>query len=180
MGNGWLEEHLTHEGWRIQSLDPNESAIRRLKTRGLKASTGFIEALRYRNNIFDVIFCSEVLEHLSSNQMQDGIKEIFRVLRPGGYLLGTVPFQENLSDNEVVCPNCGEVFHRWGHQQDFDQRKLKEIFPEDSKKLVIKLRLFISWRGLNSKRRVATFVKLLLFYLGSHGSNEALYFQVRK
>lgn len=180
VGNGWLEEHLTHEGWKIQSLDPNESAIRRLKTRGLKASTGFIEALPYKSNIFDVVFCSEVLEHLSRDQMESGLQEMFRVLKPDGYLLGTVPSQEKLSDNEIVCPRCGEIFHRWGHMQDFDKKRLREIFLKDSKILIIKPKLFISWQGLNLKRRIAVFIKVLLFYMGSHGSNETLYFQVKK
>jgi len=112
--------------------------------------------------------------------MEVGLKEILRVLKPGGYLLGTVPSQEDLSDNEVICPNCGQIFHRWGHQQNFDQTSLDNIFPNGLKVMVIKPKLFISWRGLNLKRRVATFIKLLLFYLDSHGSNETLYFQLRK
>jgi SAM-dependent methyltransferase len=179
VGNGWLEDQLIHEGWRIRSLDPNRSSLKRLKTKSVIANVGLIEALPYKSGIFDVVFCSEVLEHLSERQLDEGVKEVFRVLKPGGYFLGTVPHKENLEDNKVVCPDCGKIFHRWGHQQNFDETKLAALFQQGMT-LLLKRRLFVSWRGLNLKRRVAAFIKLWLFYLGSHGSNEALYFQVRK
>jgi ubiquinone/menaquinone biosynthesis C-methylase UbiE len=179
VGSGFLEQHLVSKGWRVRSLDPTESAIQKLRQMGIEADMGFIEALPYEDDTFDVVFCSEILEHLSAGQIKTGLKESFRVLKPGGYLIGTVPFQENLQDNEVVCPNCGKIFHRWGHQQNFDETKLAAWFQHGTT-LLLKRRLFISWRGLNLKRRVAAFIKLLLLYLGSHGSNETLYFQVRK
>jgi SAM-dependent methyltransferase len=180
VGGGWLEDHLIRVGWTVRSLDPNESVMARLKEKGIIGNVGDVEALPYRDRVFDVVFCSEILEHLSRNQMERGLKEIFRVLRPGGYLLGTVPSQENLDDNEVICPNCGQIFHRWGHQQHFGQTNLSNIFPAGVKRTVVVPRLFISWRGMNLKRKIAAFMKLLLFYLGSHGSNETLYFQVKK
>lgn len=180
VGDGWLEDHLIHLGWEVRSLDPSESAVNRLKRKGIHANVGCIEALPYKSDMFDVVFCSEVLEHLFKDQMRRGLREILRVLKPNGYLLGTVPSQENLDDNQVICPNCGEIFHRWGHQQQFDHKNLANIFPEDLKVLMIKQILFINWKGLNLKRKVAAFIKLLLFYLDSHGSNETLYFQIRK
>jgi SAM-dependent methyltransferase len=180
IGNGWLEEYLIQKGWKIRSLDPIEGAVKMLRKGGIEADVANIEALPYRDGIFDVIFCSEVLEHLSNQQMEIGIKEVFRVLKIGGYFLGTVPYKENLHDNKVICPDCGKIFHRWGHQQDFDEIKLKKIFPDGLAMVLVKPKLFIDWQGLNIKRKVAAFIKLILFYLGSHGSNETLYFQIKK
>ena len=180
IGNGWLEEYLIQKGWKIRSLDPIEGAVKMLRKGGIEADVANIEALPYRDGIFDVIFCSEVLEHLSNQQMEIGIKEVFRVLKIGGYFLGTVPYKENLHDNKVICPDCGKIFHRWGHQQDFDEIKLKKIFPDGLAMVLVKPKLFITWQGLNIKRKVAAFIKLILFYLGSHGSNETLYFQIKK
>jgi ubiquinone/menaquinone biosynthesis C-methylase UbiE len=154
--------------------------MKRLRKKGLEADVGCIEALPYKDKTFDVVFCSEVLEHLSSEQLEIGLKEVCRVLKPEGYFIGTVPDQENLNDNIVICPGCGHIFHRWGHQQWFDQKGLYELFPKCWEILVVKTKLFINWKGLNLKRRVAAFIKLLLFYLGSHGSNETLYFLVKK
>ena len=44
----------------------------------------------YANSSFDVVLCSQVLEHsFSPDQL---LNEVFRVLRPGGVLLLTIPF----------------------------------------------------------------------------------------
>lgn len=46
--------------------------------------------LSLRSDFFDWVVCSEVLEHV--DQPSKVLQEIFRVLRPGGNLLITVPF----------------------------------------------------------------------------------------
>ncbi len=48
-----------------------------------------LTAVPMRDNLFDIVLCSEVLEHISD----DGIAmdELRRVMAPGGYLLVTVP-----------------------------------------------------------------------------------------
>lgn len=48
-----------------------------------------IEKLTYPDNSFDLVLHTEVLEHV--NQPMKAIKECVRILKPGGYLLFTVP-----------------------------------------------------------------------------------------
>jgi SAM-dependent methyltransferase len=179
-GAGLLEELLIRQGWSVRSLDPSENAIKRLREKGIGGTVGRIEALPYEDGFFDVVFCSEVLEHLSDSELDRAMREIIRVLKPGGYLLGTVPYKENLKENEVICPECGKTFHRWGHHQQFDHEKLRNTFGKSFKVSAIRPMLFIHWRKLNLKRKVAAFIKLFLLFIGSHGSNETLYFEIRK
>jgi SAM-dependent methyltransferase len=180
VGDGLLEERLLRQGWSVRSLDPTENAIKRLREKGIEGTVGRIEALPYKDSLFDVVFCSEVLEHLSDSELDRAIREIIRVLKVGGYLLGTVPYKENLEENEVICPDCGKIFHRWGHHQHFDHEKLRNTFGKSFKVSAIRPMLFINWRKLNLKRKTAAFIKLVLLFIGSHGSNEALYFEIRK
>jgi SAM-dependent methyltransferase len=180
VGSGFLEEVLLREGWSVRSVDPDEEVINKLQKKGREGDVGTIEALPYEASTFDVVFCSEVLEHLSAEETDAGLREICRVLKAGGLLLGTVPDRENLNDNIVVCPDCGQVFHRWGHQQHFDRRRLANLFSEVLTAVLVKPKLFIRWDGLTLKRRIAAVIKLVLFSLGSHGSNETLYFIARK
>lgn len=126
-GNGWLEIEARKYGLETISLDPSMIAIERVAKQCVKGLVGRIETTPYRDGTFDVVFCSEVLEHLTESQMHAGLDEIGRVLSPGGYLIGSVPFNETLVKSRVVCPDCGKVFHRWGHLQSFDVQSMTRI-----------------------------------------------------
>ena len=67
---------------------------------------------------------SEVLEHLTNEIMRLALAEIRRVLVPDGEIIGTVPCEENLGDGMVICPHCGEIFHKVGHCQSFSSRTM--------------------------------------------------------
>jgi ubiquinone/menaquinone biosynthesis C-methylase UbiE len=46
--------------------------------------------LKFGDNLFDTVFTSQVMEHVE--QPQQMLNETFRVLKPGGYLILSVPF----------------------------------------------------------------------------------------
>lgn len=127
IGNGWLERRCHSAGWQVHAIDPNARAVAALAVDGVLAQSGTIAALPYAEQTFDAVFCSEVLEHLPDDGLAHGLAELTRVLKPGGWLFGTVPFRENLAINMVVCPRCGELFHRWGHHQSFDRARMDAI-----------------------------------------------------
>ena len=130
IGNGWLERRCLEAGWRVEALDPNERAVETLRQAGVAARTGRITALPQEPKSLDVVFCSEVLEHLDDDELEKGLAEIGRTLKPGGRLIGTVPYREDLSAGMVVCPECGIRFHRWGHRQSFDRGKIEQLFDD--------------------------------------------------
>jgi SAM-dependent methyltransferase len=51
--------------------------------------TAFGEALPFRTGVFDAVICTEVLEHVP--EPGDFLREVVRVMRPGGVLLLTTP-----------------------------------------------------------------------------------------
>jgi SAM-dependent methyltransferase len=55
-----------------------------------RASCQNIEALTYADNSFDFVITEDVFEHV--RYPEKGFREIFRVLRPRGYHVFTVPF----------------------------------------------------------------------------------------
>jgi len=180
VGNGWLEKRCLEQGWKTYSLDPSQEAIRSLETIGIKGEVGYIEKNPYAENFFDVVFCSEVIEHLSDEQVNLGLLEIERVLKKSGVLIGTVPYKENLLDNQVVCPKCGEIFHKWGHQQSFDIKSLIEIFPNNLSVEKVSIECFVDWESLNWKGILSSSVKKGVSMFGIHGSGENLFFMVKK
>ncbi|HIM22046.1 MAG TPA: class I SAM-dependent methyltransferase, partial [Gammaproteobacteria bacterium] len=50
---------------------------------------GSIQHLPFKDNLYDAVICSEVLEHLES--LDSAVSEIVRVLKPGGVLAVSVP-----------------------------------------------------------------------------------------
>jgi SAM-dependent methyltransferase len=54
------------------------------------AITGSLEVMPFQENTFDTIICNAVLEHVVSIDLV--LKELHRVLKPGGCLTASVPF----------------------------------------------------------------------------------------
>lgn len=67
----------------IEGLDPNYSSDR--------VRTGSLLSLPYEDRTFDRALCLDVLEHLAYEEQPRALGELFRVLRPGGELLVSVP-----------------------------------------------------------------------------------------
>jgi SAM-dependent methyltransferase len=180
VGDGWLERQCAATGWKTFALDPSPGAIARLADSGACGAIGMIEHLPWADDVFDVVFCSEVLEHLSKEQTNNGLREIARILKPGGLLLGTVPANENLGEGQVVCPHCGSVFHRNGHLQSYDLAGLRSIFPPALHLNSARSDYFYDWATLNWKGRLLALIKKSLLLGGIHGVNENIYFAACK
>ena len=67
----------------IEGIDPNYSSNR--------VRNGSVLGLPYPKGSFDRALCLDVLEHLSYEQQPVAFGELFRVLKPGGELLVSVP-----------------------------------------------------------------------------------------
>lgn len=81
----------------------------------------------YSDNCFDVITCTETLEHVPENEIITILQELNRVLKPCGILLITTPFVEDLKRESVYCPFCDSEFHKWQHLRSFSIEDMKEL-----------------------------------------------------
>lgn len=179
VGRGGLEAILLKKGVQVSSLDPGENAIDRLRKQfglGEQAKVGYSQAIPFPDHQFDIVVMSEVLEHLSDDVLVATLAEVQRVLKVGGRFVGTVPADENLLDNRVVCPHCGERFHRWGHLQSFSDERLSTILKEQFQSVKIARHFFGEVRTLNWKGRLGWAFKKLLMGLGVKGSGESFSF----
>jgi SAM-dependent methyltransferase len=86
---------------------------------------GDITALRYADNSFDYFLCFHVLEHVMADVK--AIREIFRVLRPGGQAILQVPIDYSLADTvEYGKPNPFETGHVRRYSDSGFARRLAE------------------------------------------------------
>src|SRR6187431_3360324 len=67
----------------ITGVDANYSSAR--------VTTGSVTALPFPDASFDRALCLDVLEHLAYEEQPRALAELFRVLRPGGELLVSIP-----------------------------------------------------------------------------------------
>jgi SAM-dependent methyltransferase len=82
--------------------------------------------LPYADGSFDVVVCSEVLEHVSDNKA--AVTELVRVLKPGGELVVTVPrFLP-----ERVCWALSAAYHRepGGHIRIYRKGELLKLLED--------------------------------------------------
>ncbi|HEY3770524.1 MAG TPA: class I SAM-dependent methyltransferase [Candidatus Angelobacter sp.] len=175
-GSGHLEQFAKQKSWQVLSVDPDAQSVDRLKTSGVDARCGTIESLPIASESVHVVVSTEVFEHLRPDTMDTGLKEIQRVLAPGGALIGTVPYRERLSDNEAYCPHCKMAFHRWGHHQSFDELTMKSALEKYFSIRKVGPVFFAPWNVLDWKGKLSVSARLAFSFLGIHGSTSNLLF----
>ena len=94
---------------------------------GITAVQGDVTGLRFADNAFDTVFCSEVLEHVPPEKLQQACNEIVRVA--SRYAVIGVPYRQDLRANRTHCLRCGAVNPTTGHLNRFDRQRLTALFP---------------------------------------------------
>ena len=89
---------------------------------------GDIQSLPFKDNAYDAVICSEVLEHLES--LDNAVSEIVRVLKPGGVLAVSVP----RFIPELICWKLSSEYSKTpgGHVRIFRQKNLKQLIQNES------------------------------------------------
>jgi SAM-dependent methyltransferase len=74
----------------VRGVDQSSYAIRLCEEKGLGGvDLGDICALPFADGSFDLVLATDIIEHVDDDLL--ALRELHRVLRPGGYLLLTVP-----------------------------------------------------------------------------------------
>lgn len=68
-----------------------------------------VQGLTYHDGAFDLVTSTEVFEHVPDDRR--GFGEIYRVLKPGGYFVLTVPLADQDATVERACLRGGEIVH---------------------------------------------------------------------
>jgi SAM-dependent methyltransferase len=86
---GALLLHLRERGWDARGVEISPAAEYARERRGLDVRSLPLEENRFPGGFFDAVLASHLIEHL--NAPSDFVKEVYRVLRPGGRFFVSTP-----------------------------------------------------------------------------------------
>ena len=87
---------------------------------------GDVTALAFADNAFDMVVCSQVIEHIEPALLQKACDELSRVA--GRFVLIAVPYRQDVRVGRMTCAACGGRNHPYGHRSSFDEEKLQALF----------------------------------------------------
>ena len=113
-GNGELLLNLDNGKYDLYGVDLSDKRVLRLVSHGINAVSSRVEKIPFDDRTMDVISCLECLEHVFDPTIV--LKEIVRVLKSGGRLLISVPYQANCESET--------------HVRQWDERRLFSLLEE--------------------------------------------------
>ncbi|MBI2037829.1 MAG: class I SAM-dependent methyltransferase [Candidatus Magasanikbacteria bacterium] len=88
-GTGAVLEQMASNNFLVSGIDMNDTALEYCRQKGFSVEKGFADRMPYSAETFDIVFALDVLEHLDNPEL--AVKEVRRVLKPGGLFIVTVP-----------------------------------------------------------------------------------------
>jgi len=96
-GVGTISLKLKERGFNVFGIDFSSVAIEKVREKGINALKIDLdkEGIKFEDNFFDIVWAGDVIEHVFDPIFV--LKEINRVLAPGGLLLCTIPYDLRIS-----------------------------------------------------------------------------------
>jgi 2-polyprenyl-3-methyl-5-hydroxy-6-metoxy-1,4-benzoquinol methylase len=156
-GGAWLAKELIPQGKKVMSMDiSTTNPIRAVELVASENHFGLVADvfhLPIQPNSFDCIVASEIIEHVKDPELF--LACLFNVLKPGGTLIVTTPFNESIQQS--LCIHCNQLTPHNAHIHSFTAEKIKSIAPKLAGKLKTKT--------FNSKVLVNLQLHLLLKFM---------------
>ncbi|GMO55906.1 MAG: class I SAM-dependent methyltransferase [Termitinemataceae bacterium] len=149
---GALLKHLRSEGWAVQGVEiGHEMAEFGQRERNLEISRKPLEENNFADGSFSLVTASHLIEHL--NNPASFVKEVFRILKNGGYFIVITPNIESFQ---------GRIFgSRWrsaifDHLYLFSRRTLITLLKKEQ----FTIEKIVTWGGL-AKGIAPPFIKTI-------------------
>lgn len=106
-----LNEDNDFKAIKITCLEINPELAKRSDSKGLRSVTGSILDLPFKNESFDIIHASHIIEHFGYPDITKALDELFRVVKKGGHVIIRSPlmhpgFYNDIDHVRPYSPKC--------------------------------------------------------------------------
>jgi hypothetical protein len=122
-GDGVISNAL-NEKYKVVATDRSFNSLKFVKTEKVQSSA---DILSFPDNSFDMVFSSEMIEHLPDDIFNKSVKEFQRVSKR--YIMLSFPNNENIGKNLVECTNCQTIFNKSYHLRTLNIHKIDQFLP---------------------------------------------------
>jgi 2-polyprenyl-3-methyl-5-hydroxy-6-metoxy-1,4-benzoquinol methylase len=140
-GSAWFAKYFVPKGKKVVSLDVSFANASKAMTVVSASNHAVVVAdvfqLPFEESAFDCIVASEIMEHLYEPELF--VKKLIYILKPGGKLILTTPYNEILEYS--LCVHCNKPTPRNAHLHSFNREKVEELMKIVPKR-EIKIKIF--------------------------------------
>ena len=126
-GCAYIAKHFVGSDVRVVSLDVAqanaEKALRKYPSENHAAVVADVFALPFKENTFDCIVASEIIEH--TIDPRGFVEALKRVLKPGGTLIISTPYKEKIEYS--LCIHCNCKTPKNAHLHSFDKNNMLSL-----------------------------------------------------
>ena len=112
---------------RIPAVTALDLEVPRIDHPRVHCIPGDVTHLQFADAAFDLVVCTEVLEHIDPLGLPKACAELARVTRR--HLLVGVPYRQDTRVGRTTCRGCGTHNPPWGHRSTLDEHRLHGLFP---------------------------------------------------
>lgn len=123
-GNGIITNVLAQQ-FEVTAVDRSATALSFVQAKSIQASA---DQIPLKSESVDMVFSSEMLEHLEEQVLHNSIAEFKRISKK--YIFITVPNDENPDKLSIKCPDCHYIYNSPNHLRSFNEDSFRSLFPE--------------------------------------------------
>ena len=131
-GTGWTANELATVAKVVKAVDYSKESIEKAKKEFQNENLFFEQmnalSLKYPDSSFDTVVSMEAIEHFTENDGKVFLSEVYRVLKKGGYFVGSTPQVETKNPLKILAMKKIDPYHLHLYSKKMLEKSLSAIF----------------------------------------------------